>query len=385
MSRDLILVAASLFTWGIGEGMFLFFQPINLQRMGADPLLIGAILGGYGAAMACAHIPAGYLSDRIGRRPMLCLAWFSGLLATTIMAAANSLPVFIIGMLVYGLTAFVISPLNSYVTAARGRWSVGRALMLSSAAFNLGMVIGPLLGGVVGERYGLRAVFTGAAGIFVVATIIILFIRPQPLDAHSPLARRFDFVFSQRYLVYLGVIFLVAFTTYLPQPLAQNFLLNERGLSLATIGGLASFTGLGVASLNLVLGLLDTRLGFLIAQAAVGLFAVLLWKGTGLPWYALGYFMLGGYKTTRSLAAAQTRSLVQAASMGLAYGVTETVSSVAIMLAPILAGFLYTRNPEWVFTLSAGLCVLSIATSAWLSPRREVAAVIPAVKIVREE
>ncbi len=385
MSRDLILVAASLFTWGIGEGMFLFFQPINLQRMGADPLLIGAILGSYGAAMASAHIPAGYLSDRIGRRPMLILAWFSGLLATILMAAANSLPVFIIGMLVYGLTGFVISPLNSYVTAARGRWSVGRALMVISASFNLGMVIGPLLGGLVGEKYGLRAVFAGAAGIFAVATAIIFFIRPQPVDHHPPEVRRFDFMVNRGYLVYMGVVFLVAFATYLPQPLAQNFLLNERGLSLVTIGGLASFTGLGVASLNLVLGLLDTRLGFMIAQAAVGLFAVLLWKGTGLPWYALGYFLLGGYKTARSLAAAQTRSLVQAASMGLAYGVTETVSSIATMLAPILAGFAYTRSPVLVFTLSAAICAISIAASAWLSPPRPVTASAAPIEILREE
>jgi MFS family permease len=373
MSSDLILVAASLFTWGIGEGMFLFFQPINLQRMGADPVLIGAIIGGYGAAMASAHIPAGYLADRIGRRPMLRLSWCAGLLATILMAAASSLPVFVIGMLVYGLTAFVISPLNSYVTAARGRRSVGQALMLTSAAFNLGMVIGPLLGGVVGERYGLRAVFIGAAGIFTVATVIIFLIRSQPVDHHPPEVRRFGFLFNRDYLVYMGVVFVVMFATYLPQPLAQNFLLNERGLSLVTIGGLASFTGLGVAGLNLFLGLLDTRLAFLIAQAAVGLFAVLLWKGTSLPWYALGYFLMGGYKSARSLAAAQTRSLVQAASMGLAYGVTETVSSIAVMLSPVLAGIIYARNPEWVFTLSVGLCISSMAVSAWLSPGKAAA------------
>ena len=37
MSADLILVAFSLFTWGIGEGMFFYFQPIYLQELGADP------------------------------------------------------------------------------------------------------------------------------------------------------------------------------------------------------------------------------------------------------------------------------------------------------------------------------------------------------------
>jgi MFS family permease len=95
--------------------------------------------------------------------------------------------------------------------------------------------------------------------------------------------------------------------------------------------------------------------------------------------------MLGGYKTARSLAAAQTRTLVQAASMGLAYGVTETVSSIAIMLSPILAGIVYTRNPVWVFTLSAGLCIISIATSAWLSPAGDTAARRVSIEALREE
>ena len=54
MSRDLILVSISLFTWGIGEGMFYMFQPLYLQQWGASPVLIGALLGGMGAAMAAA-------------------------------------------------------------------------------------------------------------------------------------------------------------------------------------------------------------------------------------------------------------------------------------------------------------------------------------------
>jgi len=68
MSRDLILIAISMFTWGVGEGMFLYFQPIYLQQLGADPVRIGAILGGFGLMMTISHMPAGYLADRLGRR-----------------------------------------------------------------------------------------------------------------------------------------------------------------------------------------------------------------------------------------------------------------------------------------------------------------------------
>ena len=51
MNRNLALVAVSLFTWGAGEGLFIYFQTLYLQQWGADPVMIGAILGGMGIAM----------------------------------------------------------------------------------------------------------------------------------------------------------------------------------------------------------------------------------------------------------------------------------------------------------------------------------------------
>ena len=149
MARDLILIAISLFTWGLGESAFFSFQPLYLQQLGADPLRIGAILGGYGLAATLAHIPAGYIADRLGRRPVMVAAWIVGAVTTWIMALATSLPVFVAGMLLYSTTSFVIAPLNSYVAAARGRWSVGRVLTLVSACYNAGAVLGPSLRNVV--------------------------------------------------------------------------------------------------------------------------------------------------------------------------------------------------------------------------------------------
>lgn len=369
MSRDLLLLAISLLTWGVGEGMFLSFEPLYLQQLGADPLRIGAIISTYGIAMTLAHIPAGHLSDRIGRRPLLWLSWGIGLAAAGIMALATSLPVFTAGMILYGITFFVMSPLNSYATAARGRWSVSQAIMLVSAAFNLGGVAGPLLGGAVADRYGLRAVFIASLGILAISLCIVLFIRAQPVEEGRPEVKRTGFLFQGRYLGFLLIVFLAVFATYLPQPLSQNFLHNERGLSYGQIGRLVSLAGLGVVGINLVLSRLDDWLGFLLAQAAVGLFALLLWKGAGMAWFAAGYFLLGGYKSTRALAAAKTRSLVQAANMGLAYGVTETVGSTATILAPLLAGFLYSRNPIWIYSFGAAGVALSLLASAYYTRR----------------
>jgi MFS family permease len=368
MSRDLILIAISMFSWGIGEGLFLYFQPIYLQQLGADPLRIGTILGGFGLMMTISHIPAGYLADRLGRRPVMQSAWVMGVVATWIMALTNSLPIFVTGLLLYGVTMFVLSPLYSYVTAARGDLSVGRALTLISAAFNLGVVIGPTLGGYIGETLGLRQTYFIASWIFVVSTAIIFLIRPQPVNKIALQGQGNGRLLNQRSGLYLGIVFLAMFATYLPQPLSPNFLQNQRSLSLVQIGQLYSVSSIGVVVLNLGLGQLPARIGFMLGQGAVGLFTVLLWQGTGLPWYMVGYFLLGGYKTARSLATAQMRDLIHEARMGLSYGVTETVSSTAMILAPILAGYLYERNPVWMYVAGAGLVLASILVNALFSP-----------------
>jgi predicted MFS family arabinose efflux permease len=370
MNRDLVLVSLSLMTWGLGEGMFFFFQPLYLQELGADPLKIGGILGLVGLAMGAAYLPAGYLSDHIGRRPMIYASWILGALSTWIMVAAQSLPIFVVGMVLYGMTAFVTVPLNSYVTTARGQWTVGRTLTLISASFSFGSILGPLLGGWLGARLGLHANFRFAAFIFIISTLIILFIRPQPVEVH-PAAGRLDglrALKSERYLQYLVLIFFIVFSLYFPQPLSQNFLQNERGINLVMIGVLISMRSLGVVLLNLVLGQFNARLGLLISQVAMMLFCLLILLGNGLPAYMAGYLLMGSYVTARGLITAQGRSLVESANMGVAYGLIETVNALAIILGPPLAGLIYERAPSLVYVISLGLIGLGLVVNLAWSP-----------------
>jgi len=148
LNRNLFVVAAALLLWGFGEGMFFNFVPIYLDnQFHLSEYQIGLALGAFGFSMALTHIPAGRLADRIGRRPLLIVAWMLGLISTVVMGSALMLPLFLIGFFAYGLTAFVSSPLSSYVTAARGKWSVGTVLSLTTATFGMGMALGPVTGG----------------------------------------------------------------------------------------------------------------------------------------------------------------------------------------------------------------------------------------------
>jgi MFS family permease len=369
MNIDLILLSFSLLTWGIGEGMFIYFYPIYLQQLGANTMAIAGIFGLFGLAMMVAHIPAGHMADRLGRKPLLVAAWVVGVLAALVMGFALTLPVFIVGMLLYGLTAFVTSPMNSYVTAARGKMSPVRAMTLVSAAYSLGAILGPISGGWIGARIGLRSVYLISAGVFVVSTVILFFLHPQPRDVHDPATPPESLWKNTRFISFLGIIFLAMFVMYLPQPLAPRFLQNERGLSLQSIGLLGSIGNLGNTLLALALGQIAARSGFLLAQVSAAFFSLLLWKGTGLGWYALGYFLLGGFRSARSLIYAQVRPMIHPAQMGLAYGVAETASALAVMLAPLLAGVLYTQDPVRVYWISAGMIAVMVVVSGIFAPR----------------
>jgi hypothetical protein len=142
-----------------------------------------------------------------------------------------------------------------------------------------------------------------------------------------------------------------------------------RGISLSQLGLIGSIGSLGNVFLNLILGQFRSSTGYMLAQTLVGLGVLTLWRGTGLPWYSAGYFLLGGYRAARALAFAQVRGMIQQAQMGLAYGIVETFSTLGIILAPLLAGFLYEREPTSIYTLSLLLIVLGLIISLLFAPR----------------
>ena len=371
MNRSLLFVAVALLLWGFGEGMFFNFVPIYLDRQFLlSESEIGLVLGAFGFSMAITHIPAGRLSDRIGRRPLLVVAWIVGLVSSLIMGLALALPLFLVGLFGYGLTAFVSSPLSSYVTAARGKWPIGTVLSLTTATFGMGMALGPITGGWIGDHYGMRMSFLVAATMFVLSTIFIFLIERQPVDQHDPAAPPPNLRSNRRFIILMGVLAFAIFSMYLSQPLTPNFLEGVRGLSLSETGIIFTAGALGNSMMAILFSRVPPRRGFLIAQALVVLFAFSIWKGTSLPIYVLGYFLLGGFRAGRPMVMAQARELVHDSQMGVTYGVMETIGAVIFILTPPLAGILFERDPMIVYPLSIGLIAVSIAVSYFFSPRK---------------
>jgi MFS family permease len=371
LNRNLLFVASALLLWGFGEGMFFNFIPIYLDKQFLlSESHIGLVLGAFGFSMAITHIPAGRLADRIGRRPLLIIAWVLGLFAALVMGLALALPLFLVGLFAYGLTAFVSSPLSSYVTAARGKWSVGTVLSLTTATFGMGMVLGPVTGGWIGDHYGMRMSFWVAAIVFVLSNIFMFFIEAQPIDQHDPEAPPPNLLSNQRFMMLMGVMTLAIFSMYLAQPLTPNFLEGVRGLSLSETGVIFTAGALGNSLMAMMFSRVEPRRGFLVSQALVALFAFCIWRGTSLPIFALGYFLLGGFRAGRPMMMAQARELVHDSQMGLTYGTLETINAVIFILTPPLAGVIFERDPMILYPLGIGLIAVSIVVSYFFSPRK---------------
>ena len=358
MSRDLKLISASMLAWGLGEGIFLIFQPLYMQEFGATPIMIGTILGINGVVMTLFQIPAGYLADRIGIRPVLIFNWALGVIATWMMALAPSLGVFVAGLLLYGVTISVMGPLNAYIQGVRGTWSLGRAVSFASAAYNFGGILGPIIGGVIGESFNLRTAYFVASVIFVVSTAIIFMAKGLPITQEVPSPGETHLFRNKRFMGMLVFFFFVIFAVTLPQPLAANFLQNERGLPLNQIGQLGSLGALGSVLIMLIFGHLPAGISMLIGQVSLMGFSLLLWQGTSFLWYGLAYIFQGGFRLCRAMTIALARPVVREREISLAFGVVETSNSLALIAAPVAAGFLYDWQPISIFPI--GLAVLAL-------------------------
>lgn len=372
LNRDLRLLALALFLWGIGEGIFFYYQPLYLAELGASPGAIGGILGVGGLVLALSHLPAGWLADRLGRRQLMWASWGTGLLAAWLMTLAPNLTVFAVGVVLYFASGFVVAPMNSYLTVARGALPLERVLTLVPATFNAGAVLGPLIGGLLVERLPMRMLYGISAGLFTLSTLLVFLLRPQPVVSPDRQAARSRHLRWSPHLlsplVLMGLTSLTLFFAYLPQPLAPNYLVDFRRVSRPAIGGLGAFTRLGVVVLNLGLGRLNARTGYLLAQGALGVAALLVWRGNALPFYQVAFFLLGAQMTLRALAASLVRPFVSEANMGLLYGLLETVNSLpALALAPAVAGMMYTLNPHLLWPLAGGVVLALTPLSAlWL-------------------
>jgi len=366
---DLGILSITMFIWGLGEGLFIYFYPLSLQHWKADSVQIGATLSFLGVIMALVQAPAGYLSDKFGTRPLIRAGLILGVVAAGVMAVANSLPFFIFGLIIYSVTSFVGAPLNSYITSMRGDWSAQRGITFISGSAQLGAILGPMLGGWIAQSAGLFMVFRYSTGLFLIATAIAFLarrpeVREEAQESDTP---KVNPLTNPRFLGLLVIIFFTIIALSTPQQLTSMYLQDVHHLSFQQIGLTGTFAGIGATIILFSLGNLRAPVGMVAGQVFLGLFSFAMWQGQNAAAFYFGYLFIGGYRLYRSMATAFVCPLVKASDIGLAYGLVETGNALAMILAPLLAGLLYSNKPESVYTISLIALVVMIAVTVWWS------------------
>ncbi len=370
LPSDLKLLAVSLFAWASGESLFIYIAPLYLKQLGASPVQIGNILSLGGFVSAAAMIPAGLLTDRWGAKRVLWFGWLTGLVAGLLMAAASSLAWFAFGWIAYAVTLFVVPAVSSYAVTGRGALLPERALTMTSAAYALGNVISPALAGWIAGQFGLRSLFFVASALFFVSTVVLHFVRTQPLAPAVALRPNFRALFGDRRFIGFCLLMQVVWAIiWLGIPLAPNFLADVRGLSVSVVAALGSVNALGWVLLNLVLGRLQPRRAFMIAQALIMLYLFLLLRASAIGWIALAYAARAAQLTGHSLVNGQATRLVDRSRWGLAFGVLETVGWLGAFVGPLAAGRLYQRSPALPFQVSLALMPVALLLTYLFSPR----------------
>ena len=159
--------------------------------MGGDTARAAIMYGMFGTAWALMQFlfspVLGSLSDRFGRRPIILLSNFGLGLDYILMALAPNLRWLFVGRVISGITAASISTAGAYIADVTPPEQRAAKFGMLGAAFGAGFVVGPALGGLLGD-ISPRLPFWVAAGFSLTNGMYGLFVLPESLPTRAALA-----------------------------------------------------------------------------------------------------------------------------------------------------------------------------------------------------
>ena len=257
MRLSLTFIFSTVMIDAMGIGLIMPVMPALLQEIGSFPLSEAALWGGILAAsfavMQFAFGPIiGALSDRFGRRPILLIALFVMSLDYLVMAVAHVFWLLLLGRIIGGITAATQPTAYAAIADLSSPDEKAARFGLLGAAFGIGFVFGPMIGGLLAD-YGTRAPFYAAAALAAANMVLGYFVMPEtvtdtnrrsfdlkranPFGAFYHVGKTQDF----RRLLLMFFFYQVAFFVY---PAVWAFFTAERfgwdegmiGLSLGVVG-----------------------------------------------------------------------------------------------------------------------------------------------------
>jgi DHA1 family tetracycline resistance protein-like MFS transporter len=374
----------------IGFGIVMPVLPELIMHLGEMPvdkaaLWAGWLAAGY-AAMQFVFAPIiGNLSDRFGRRPVLlaCLAGFG--LDYLLQGLAPNLGWLVAGRIIAGLTGASYTAAYAYIADVTPPEKRAASFGLMGMAFGFGFIIGPALGGLLGE-FGPRVPFLAAAGLAFVNVAFGFFVLKEslPLEQRRPFSlKRSNAISALRVLRQQSptVLWFVAAIgvwqlAHIVYPaIWAYFTIEAYGWSSWQIGLSLAAVGVGSALVQgVLLGRLVPRVGE-VGAVLIGLAAVL--TATAMFAFArsepviYAAILVNGLQGLiyPSLNALNSRA-VDATSQGALQGATQAIGSIAQIAGPPMYAIVFarfsgpdaiTQVPAMPLVLSATIAVLAVA------------------------
>ena len=163
------------------QSALLTFLPVYLaNEMGYSPIWVGACLFALQAAGFAASPVAGHLSDRMGRKQILMSSMLASAVVLAAMAFSGGSPLFIALVAVLGFFLYATRPvIQAWMLEATPKNMGGSSIGVLFGAQAVGGALGPVLGGLVADRFGLLATFYFLAATIVIANLFVIWVKKQ--------------------------------------------------------------------------------------------------------------------------------------------------------------------------------------------------------------
>lgn len=346
----------------LGFGIMVPLLPYMADRFGATPALITSILGVYSLCQLLANPVLGRLSDRYGRRPVLMASMAVGAVSYLMLGMATSIGWLVLARALNGLMAGSIVTVMAYASDVSRPDNRARTLGMMGAAIGIGFMLGPAIGGLLAGDDERSADFMRpallAASLAMLALVLVWLRLPESLDAGQRAAHAAERRKSKplqllrerpglRWVVVAGV--LVTFAQATLESIYAVWAMHRFSAGPRTIG--LSLLLLALVAVSMQGGLvrrLVPRFGeYRVATGAIigyasGFIVVALGSGVGSA--IVGLMLIGaGSGAFSPCGSALASKQSEPGNRGAVMGLYQSGGSLARVLGPLTAGFIYTR------------------------------------------
>ncbi len=370
LNGPFLFILATLMIDAIGIGIVFPIMPDLMDRVGASSTAEGAFWGGimmsaYAAAMFLFGPIVGSLSDAYGRKPVLIAALLTLTIDYMIMAMAQTYWVLLVGRVVAGMAGATYITATAYIADIAKPEERGAAFGMIGAAFGIGFVLGPAMGGMA-SGWHVTAPFWIAAGLSALNVAFGLFVLPESLKPENrrPFGRRdlnpFGTIIRAFVIPGLAIplicIFVFEFANMVYPTLWAFWGREVFGWDGFTIGLTLSGYGILIAVVQAgVLPQLTKRLGdfkTLRIATIAAVIAMVGFGGTSAVWAVVVFLPIAALSDMAPpLMTAFAANRVGEDQQGLVQGVIASLSSVAAVVAPLALTGVFERfvNDEGLY------------------------------------